>query len=145
MNRKWSRILALILVITLVASLCAMPTYAESYSSAYILMTSASVSPGSSAGKISINYSITGMGLMDTIGALYIEVYRSSGSLFCTIYGSTTNGLLINNACVHAGSYVVTCVPGASYYCEVTLIAAKNGGGDTRTLQTGTIVAPSSP
>lgn len=145
MNRKWTRILALILVITLVASLCAMPTYAETYSSAYILMTSASLSAGSSAGKISINYSITGMGIMDTIGALYIEVYRSSGSLFCTIIGNTTNGLLVNNTFVHAGSYVVTCVPGVSYYCKVTLIAAKDGGGDTRTLRTSTIVAPSSP
>lgn len=145
MNRKFSRILALILIITLVISLCAMPAYAESYSSKYILMTSASVSPGSSSGKIIVNYSITGMGMMDTIGAFSIKVYRSTGSLFCSIYGSTTNGLLINNDCVHAGSYVVTCVPGASYYCEVTLIAAKSGGGDTRTIQTGTIVAPSSP
>ena len=145
MTKKANRITSIVLVLALIFSLFSITSYAEVNSSAYIYKTSASVLPGSSSGKIIVNYSITGMGMMDTIGAFSIKVYRSTGSLYCSIYGSTTNGLLINNACVHAGSYMVTCVPGASYYCEVTLIAAKSGGGDTRTIQTGTIVAPSSP
>ena len=145
MNNRTNRALAIILVISCFVSMFSFTAFAETTSSAYILMTGASLSAGSSSGKIKVNYSITGMGIMDTIGALTIEVYRSNGTLYKTIYGTTTNGLLKNNVGAHAGSYVVTCVPGASYYCEVTLIAAKNGGGDTRTIQTGTIVAPSSP
>jgi len=145
MTKRIFRLISLILIFTIFLSSFSFTAFAETTSSAYILMTGASVTPGSSTGKISVNYTITGMGMMDTIGVLWIDVFNSSGTLYTTIYGYTTNGLIKNNAFVHAGSYEVSCVAGNSYYCEVTLIASKNGGGDTRTLQTQTIVAPSSP
>ncbi len=145
MTKKVIRLLALILVLTLSFSLFSATAYASINSSAYISMTSASATKGSSAGKINVHYSITGMGMMDTIGVLCIDVYKSNGVLYKTIYGSTSNGLLINNDFVHAGTYTVTCVSGNAYYCEVTLYAAKNGGYDTRTIQTQTVVAPTSP
>ena len=145
MKRRIIRFLAIILVFSLCFGSFSTVASAETTSSAYILMTGASITPGSSAGKISVNYTITGMGMMDTIGVLCIEVYRVNGMLFSTIYGSTSNGLLVNSSHVHAGSYEVSCIPGHSFYCEVTLIAAKNGGGDTRTLKTKTIIAPTSP
>jgi hypothetical protein len=145
MTKKTIRMTAVLLVLALSFSVFSITTYAGINSSAYIYMTGASVTQGSSAGKINVHYSITGMGMMDIIGVLCIEVYKSNGTLYTTIYGTTSNGLLLNNDFVHGGTYTVNCVAGNSYYCEVTLIAAKNGGGDTRTIRTQTIVAPSSP
>ncbi len=145
MNKPIIKTIAIILVIAISFSLFSLTAVAGTLSSAYIFMTSANVTQGSSAGKISANYSITGMGRMDTIGALSIEVYNSNGTIYTTIYGTTSNGLLKTNTFVAMGSYEISCVAGNTYYCEVTLIAAKNGGGDTRTIQTQTIVAPTSP
>lgn len=145
MTKKAIRLVAVMLVLALSISLFSATAYASVNSSAYISMTSASATEGNSAGKINVNYSITGMGMMDTIGVLCIDVYKSNGTLYKTVFGTTSNGLLLNNDFVHAGTYTVNCVAGNTYYCEVTLIAAKNGGGDTRTIQTQTVVAPTSP
>lgn len=145
MTKRMIRFLAIVLLLAFSLSTFSLTAFANISSSAYILMSGASVTQGSSAGKINVHYSITGMGIMDTIGVLWIDVYNSSGVLYTTIYGYTSNGLIKNNECVHAGTYTVNCVPGNSYYCEVTLVATKDGGGDTRTIQTQTIVAPTSP
>lgn len=144
MKKHISRILSILLVSVLLIGI-AFPAEAAIQSSAYIWITSASLSQGSSAGKISVNYSITGMGRMDTIGVSMIVVYKSNGTKYRTIYGSITNGLIITNAIMAMDSYEITCVAGTSYYCEVTFIAAKDGGYDTMTIQTGTVIAPTSP
>ena len=144
MKKHISRIISLLLASVLLIGI-AFPAEAAIQSSAYIWITSASLSQGSSAGKISVNYSITGMGRMDTIGVSMIVVYKSNGTKYRTIYGSTTNGLIITNAIMAMDSYEISCVAGNSYYCEVTFIAAKDGGHDTMTIQTGTVVAPTSP
>ena len=145
MNKHITKILTLILIVAFSLNLFSFAAFAETNSSAYILMSGANITQGNSAGKINVLYNITGMGVMDTIGVLWIDVFNSNGTLYTTIYGYTSNGLIKNNTIAHAGIYTINCVAGNSYYCEVTLIAAKNGGGDTRTIQTRTIVAPSSP
>ncbi len=145
MKKLLFRLVSLVLVLTFLFGTFAFPVSASTQSSAYIWITSASLSQGSSAGKISVNYSITGMGKMDTIGVSMIEVYRSNGTKYRTIYGSTANGLIVHDKLTAAGTYQISCVAGMSYYCEVTLYAAKDGGYDTMTIQTGTVVAPTSP
>lgn len=145
MKKRLLRLVSIILISTFFLGAAAFPVSASINSSAYIWITSASLSQGSSAGKICVDYSITGMGRMDTIGVLMIEVYKTNGTKYKTIYGSTTNGLIEYNKTSTAGSFEISCVAGTAYYCEVTFIAAKNGGYDTMTIQTGAVVAPTSP
>ena len=145
MTKHAVKTVAIILSLALSISLFPAAVFADNLSSPYIFMTSASLSQGSSAGKICVNYSITGMGRMDSIGVSSIAVYKSNGTLYTTIYGSVANGLIKTNTMVATGSYEISCTAGYSYYCDVTLIASKDGGYDTRTIQTGTVVAPSSP
>ena len=145
MNKAISRCLAIALVIVAISGALSMPVTATTNSSAYIWRYAASLSQGSSSGKISVNYSITGMGIMDAIGVSKIVVYKADGTKYRTIYGSVSNGLIKNNTSTAADSYEISCVAGSSYYCEVTFYAAKSGGYDTRTVQTGTVVAPTSP
>ena len=145
MNKVVIRYIAIALVIVIFGGVLSTPVAAGTNSSAYIWLYTASLSQGSSSGKISVNYSITGMGIMDAIGVSQIDVYKANGTKYRTIYGSVANGLIKNNTSTAADSYEISCVAGSSYYCEVTLYAAKSGGYDTRTVQTGTVVAPTSP
>ena len=145
MKKILLRLISIILISTFLFGVFAFPASAAMNSSAYIWITSASLSQGSSAGKISVNYSITGMGKMDTIGVSMIEVYKTNGTKYRTIYGSTTNGLIVHDKTSTADSFEISCIAGTAYYCEVTFFAAKNGGYDTMTIQTGTVVAPTSP
>lgn len=142
MTKQAARLIALILVISLSLGVLSITAFAGTNSSAYIFMFGATVSQGSSAGKIDVDFNITGMGIMDTLGAVWIDVYNSNGTKYTTVLGTVSNGLLIHNDIAHAGTYTFNCVPGNSYYCEVTLGAAKDGGSDTRTVRSPIIVAP---
>lgn len=145
MKKHLIRFVSIILISIVLFGAVAFPASAAINSSAYIWITSASLSQGSSSGKISVDYSISGMGKMDTIGVSMIEVYKTNGTKYRTIYGSTSNGLIVHDKISTTGSFEISCVAGTAYYCEVTFIAAKNGGYDTMTIQTGTVVAPTSP
>lgn len=145
MKTRQIREISIVLILTLLISVLVLPVTAATASSAYIWVTSATLTQGSTAGTIRVNYSITGMGRMDSIGVSKIEVYKSNGVKYRTIYGSVSNGLILNNRASATGSYDISCVAGTSYYCKVTLIAAKDGGYDTVTIQTSTVVAPTSP
>ena len=145
MNRRTKRALSIVFAFAITLSLLSVPVFGEINSSAYIAAFGANLSQGSSAGKLDVSYSITGKGQMDSIGVLWINVYRSSGILYTVIAGSTANGLVLNNSVTAMGTYTVNCTAGNSYYCEVTLFASKDGGGDSRTVQTTPVVAPTSP
>ena len=135
------RYIAFILIIAIFCMHLSLPASAQMDSSEYIAMTYASLSQGNSSGKLVVDYSITGTSTMDTIGVSKIKVYKSNGSWYKTIYG-TVGGLLKQNRVTVTDSYTITCVSGQSYYCEVTLYAAKNGGSDSRTITTSTVTAP---
>ena len=136
------RYIAFILIISIFCMHLSLPASAQMDSSEYIAMTYASLSQGNSSGKLIVDYSITGTSKMDTIGVSKIKVYRSNGSWYQTIYGTVGGGLLKQNKVTVTDSYTLSCVSGQSYYCEVTLYAAKGSGSDSRTITTGTVTAP---
>ena len=136
------RFSAIILLVSLMCLIFSAPTLAQENSSDYISWTSASLSQGFASGQLRVNYSITGTSSMDTIGVSKIEIYYSSGKKYTTIWGSTSNGLLKQNRATAQDVYTLSLTSGTSYYCKVTLYAAKDGGWDSRTITTGTVTAP---
>lgn len=134
-------LLALLLSVTVITP----PVFASITASDYINSYSTSLHQGNYNGQLKIEYDIIGKGTMDTIGVSKIVVYKADGTKVRTIWGSVVNGLLEQNTFSADGSYYFSVVAGLSYYCHVTFYSGKNGGYDTRTVQTGTVVAPVIP
>ena len=133
----------IILIVVLLLSLLSGSVSAQTRSSYYFNSYSASLRQGSTSGIISLNYNVISCaGIMNSIGVSKIQVYKSTGSLYKTIYGSTSNGLLKSSAVSTAGTYSISCVSGTSYYCIVTVYASNSSGSDSRTVQTNTITCP---
>lgn len=142
---KTKRVLALLMIIVIFSSVIPISASAEVYASDYINSYSAGLSQGSSTGQLILSYDIIGQGIMDKIGVFSITIYKSNGTLYTTIYGSTINGLLKTNTFRAIDDYSFTVATGYSYYCKVKFYAEKNGGYDTRTVQTATVAAPVYP
>lgn len=140
MNR---RAISVFLILFLICSVFSTPAFAEqTRASAYIDSTFAYLSTGASSGQIKLSYAVySAAGLADTIGISKIQVYRANGTLYKTINGSTSNGLIGTNALTHSGNYTTACSAGASYYCVVTFVVTKDGGGDTYSTTTNTATA----
>ena len=139
------RTFAVCLALLLVIGLLSFPASANTFASDYIISYSTGLSQGSSNGQLKLSYSIIGTGIMDTIGITKIVVYKYDGTRYRTIYGTVSNGLLEQNTFEASDIYSFTVATGYSYYCKVTYYAAKNGGYDTRTVQTRTVAAPVVP
>lgn len=135
------RMATIFLVLALLLSQMACPVTAATNSSAYIAVVSIGLYEGDNVGEVELNYSITGMGVMSTIGIFKIEVYKSNGTKYDTIYGSSSNGLLVHNTSGTAGTYTISCVAGNTYYCAVTVYAGTSSGSDLKTYTTGTATA----
>lgn len=137
------RVISVLLVLFLLFSLLPISSLAaQTRASDYIFSTSASLSTGASPGQIKLSYSVcSAVGIADSIGISKIEVYRSNGTLYKTIYGSISNGLMGTNAASKSGNYTTACSAGSSYYCVVTFTVSKGGGGDTYTTTTNTATA----
>ena len=136
------KVTAIILAFSFFCLCFSMPALAQMDASDYITATSANLSQGYVSGQLRVNYSITGTSTMDTIGVSKIEVYYSSGTKYTTIWGTISNGLLKQNRPSVTDVYALSLTSGTSYYCKVTLYAAKDGGWDSRTITTGTVTAP---
>lgn len=134
-----------ILAILIVASIFSLPASASILESDYINSYTTGLNQGTSNGQLKLNYTLVGTGTMDKIGISKIVVYKSDGTWYRTIYGTVSNGLLEQNTFVAFGTYRFTVAAGVSYYCKVTYYAEKNGGYDTRTVQTRTVTAPTIP
>ena len=136
------KFISVILVASIICLCFSLPASAQMNASEYIAITYAGLGQGTSSGQLRVNYSITGTKTMDTIGVSKIQVYKSNGTLYQTIYGTVGSGLLQQNVITVTDVYTISCVSGQSYYCKVTLYAAKGGGSDSRTITTGTVTAP---
>lgn len=135
--------LSIILIVVLLFSVLASSASAQTEASYYFNTYSATLRQGSSSGKINLSYSVVSCaGTMNSIGVSKIQVYKSNGTLYKTIYGSTSNGLLTSSSLAAAGTYSISCVSGTSYYCLVTVYASNSSGSDSRTIQTGTVTCP---
>lgn len=110
------------------------------YSSDYILSCNATLS-SSGSGKLKITVSERANGTMSTLGASAIRIYKSDGTYVTRILGTTSNGLLKNNASSLSGSYTYQGSSGTSYYAVVTFTASNSNGSDSRVITTATKTA----
>lgn len=135
--KKIHRVIALILLFAMLCSIYALA--AETRSSAYLFAYSGALSKAS-AGKIFIEFDVTGMGTMTAIGASTIKVYKSNGTLMKT-YNYTDSGcsnMMGYNTGMHASYLTYTGTTGQSYYCIITFYARNASGYDSKTYATST-------
>lgn len=126
----------LFLVIMVVSVLCTSVSAAV-YTNEYISMVSAYVHRWG-AGDISVEYTITGTDMMDTIGAHRVTVYRMIGEtpdagkddLVATYWHANTPGMMTTNNFIYSNSMRLTVETGHFYYAVLVFYASLNGGGD---------------
>ena len=142
MNKKISRMIAILLVLVLCVSTTALAediNYIEkstlARASSYIDSSTATIT--SSKGTITVRFSIIGTAKMTSLGATKIEIKSSSGTTLKTY----TTGLMGSDVSYHSGSITYAGVSGVSYYAVVYFKAANSSGSDTTTKTTASIKA----
>lgn len=141
MKAKAHRLVAVIIVLAVLSSMM-MPVFAANADSGispqasyYINSYWASASGGT--GSIKVSFSITATGQMTSLGAMYIRIYNSSGTLVKTFDGYTTSGMLASGRYSYSSSVTYNgAVSGAKYYAVVTFEASNASGGDSGTYTT---------
>ena len=138
--KKLSFILATVLSILL---LCPVGARAQTRSSQYIISGAANISQGNATGEIVVKFSVLANTSVPKIGAIQIDIYRTSGDRAATIYGTTSNGLLSpKSGRLYAHSYTYKGIPSVSYYAVVTVCAGTSTNYDTREVRTSVVQAP---
>lgn len=143
MSKRFIHVTALILVLMTVFSIPAAaaaaasaPSPAQPQSDAYIAAYYGSTDSYSS-GTVTVTFSTTGTGLMDTVGATSIVVYKwNSTQPVGYLYSSSTPSMLGHNRISYSNSYTFSVTPGEKYYAYVYCYAAKDGGSSTRAYRT---------
>lgn len=133
------RICAFVLIMMMLLSISATAAYDPPDSpdaSYYISSYSASVANGGN-GKIKVTFNITGTGIMTSIGASAISIYKSNGTYVTTIYyfSSGRSGMMGSNKMYHSDTESIY-VGAGSYYAVVTFYAGNSSGSDSKTAQT---------
>ena len=135
------------LVIMVVSVLCTSVSAAEN-SNAYISMVSAYVHKWG-AGDISVEYTITGTDMMDTIGAHRITVYKMIGEtpdsgkdeLVATYWHANTPGMMTTDTFFYSNSIRLKVETGHFYYAVLVFYASLDGGGDNMPFSTKPVPA----
>lgn len=117
-------------------------------SSAYISSYTTSITRSSGSNIFYVNFSISGTGLMDKIGATEIVVYRSPNMSqwfeYATYSSSDYPSMLISSKAGYAEDVAVTGTYGYYFKAKVTVYAEKNGGSDSREIYTNSLYLTSS-
>lgn len=95
-------------------------------------------------GGVIIEFEVEGTGRMDLVGASCIVVQEKVGTKWMgvkTYFGSTTDGMLANNAYSHIGSITYKGTPGKEYRALATVYAGNSSGDDSRTIITNSVTA----
>lgn len=102
----------------------------------YIAAYSANVLNGGN-GNIKVVFSVTGTGVMSSIGASAISIYKSNGTYVTTIYyfSSGRSGMMGSNRMYHSDTESIY-VGAGSYYAVITFYAGNSSGSDSKTAQT---------
>lgn len=137
----------LVLVIMVVSILCTSVSAAV-YTNAYISMGSAYIHRWG-AGDISVEYTVTGTDMMDTIGAHRVTVYRMIGEtpnsgkdeLVATYWHANTPGMMTTDTFFYSNSIRLTVETGHLYYAVLVFYASLNGGGDNMFFSTTPVPA----
>lgn len=133
------RIIAIILVITLITPCTAMAaTYdtVQPYASKFLTSYNTYICRVGTSGQIQIWFDVMGTGTMDEIGVLSIELYEvsSDGSQtwLKTYQHEDYSAMLIEDDWCHCSYVSYQGSTSKTYKAYVCIWAGKNGGGDTR-------------
>lgn len=138
--KKISFILATVLSILL---LCPVDAHAQTRASQYILSNTAIISQGDGSGEVVVNFTVQAIRSLPKIGAIKIDIYRTSGDRAVTICGNASNGLLSSKSTSrYSYSYTYEGIPTVSYYAVVTVCAGTSTSYDTREITTSVVQAP---
>ncbi len=134
---KMKRLFSAILVLTLIFSMCSSAFAADIMPRAnpYIGSKSGSISSAGS-GKININFNVTAVDIMTTLGANNIKLYKADGTYLKTFYSSSYPNMLGSNTYTYGSSVSYNGVSGESYYAVITYYASCSEGSSTSTLTT---------
>lgn len=129
--------LKILLLLVMVVSVLCTSVSAATYSSEYIRSMRAYISQGT-PGELIVNFEVTGMYSMDTIGARTITVYKLGGSIpipskddVVKIFQSgTTTGMEGSGLLTFSGSVSFSAEEGESYYAVILFYAASSDGND---------------
>lgn len=135
MIKRFSKIIAIVLMLTLCLSSFAMAVDARS--SAYIKSFSASASGGS--GKITVSFNIKATDTMSKLGASMIEIKNSNGVTVKTFHAATTSGMTTSDTVTFNGSVTYSGTAGEQYYAVVYFIASNSSGYDTASCTTSKV------
>lgn len=138
--KKTPLIMAIIVSLLLV---CSVGAQAQTRSSEYLSGYRASIKCGTNSGELLINFVVQAEKSVPKIGALKIDIYRTSGDRAATIWGNASNGLLSSQSrMLYTYSYSYKGIPTVSYYAVVTVCAGTSTNYDTREVTTSVIQAP---
>ena len=139
MKRTLRLIVTLVLILAMVGSSTA---YAAVESNAYISSFGAAAYSNGD-GTITIDFTVSGTGKMEDIGASQIYIYTSGGQLVRGIYYTSPkySNMMTHNTSFHYSYVTIALTPGTSYYAVVTLYAGKDGGYGTQNYVTNTVTA----
>lgn len=142
MKRVFSIILAVMLFVTCCGGTALAANEIEPYASPTLAYYDVVLLVGDSRGMLWIDFDVTASKPADSVGIKEIKIYKSNGTYVTTITGTTSNGLVWNNASTHMGTYEYKGTSGTSYYAEVTVFATIGSITDSRTITTSTEEAP---
>ena len=137
----------LVLVFMVVSVLCTSVSAAEN-SNAYVRSVCAYIHRWG-PGDISVEYYVSGTGIMDTIGAHRVIVYRLTGEtpdavkdeLVATYWHEYTPGMMTTDDVAYSHSIRLQVEPGEKYYAVVIFYATLDGGGDDMAFSTKPVMA----
>lgn len=127
MNKKFFRLIAVALAMSIVLSV---PAFAVTRASDQIRSYDITVTKVSS-GKIAIDFSVDGKSRMDRIGASSIIVYEN-GAVVAS-YDADDTGMSVRRSTYHANTIYFNGTAGTRYQVEVTVFAEDADGTDYRT------------
>lgn len=132
MKMKNLRIIALIIILTMLLSTAA---FATINASAYIAATSAWITRDGNTVKV--NFYIVGTDTMDQIGVKYVYLYEKNGNTWSLVktfaytnsqYSAT---MMASSISAHAGYLSYSGSANKQYYADCRFYAEKDGGSDT--------------
>ncbi len=130
--------LKILLLLVMVVSVLCTSVSALTYSSEYIMSKMAYISQGD-PGKLTVHFHVTGMDMMDTIGAKTITIFELGGStpspatdhIVKVFQSETTPGMTVSGTFSYSGTVSFSAEAGVSYYALILFYAAKDGGSDS--------------
>ena len=135
--RSISFLLVFVMLLSSV-SMAATPEIDHTRENAYILSKTGSI-VATGSGYMTIQFTVTGTGVMNMIGASHISLYKSNGTLVKSYDYWNYSSMMGYNDFVHYGSVSYHGVSGQSYYAVITFYAKNSSGSGSRIYTTATV------